>query len=77
MIKTFKVWKSTDNNWTGGGISTNEKYLDQMDELINKYQKENKLNVKKVQFSILNENIQHGISLYNLEKRIYFIALVF
>ena len=74
MFKTFKVWKSTDNTWTGGGIPTNDKYLEQMDELINKYAKENKLKVSKVEYSIVNENIQHGSESFNVERRVYFFA---
>lgn len=76
MFKSFSVWKSIDNSWTGGGISYNENFMSQIDEQINNYCQQNNLKVSKVDYSSVNENIQHGSASFNVEKRIYFMAAV-
>lgn len=76
MFKTFSVLKSCDNTWTGGSIHYNENFMNIMDSLIKEWCEKEKLSVAKVDYSIVNENIQHGSASFNVEKRIYLMAAV-
>lgn len=76
MLKTFKVWQRSYDTWTGNGISTNTKYLEDMDNLINAHAKDNKLKVKNINYSMVNRNIEHGGKSYNVQRNTYFVAAV-
>jgi len=75
-FKTFRVWYRSDQSWTGGGIHTNEGYLEQIDKQINDYANYNNLTVSSIEYSYCNESIQHGSSEFNTERHIYFMAAV-
>lgn len=76
MIKTFKADIYIDNTWTGLGIREKTNYLDDIDVQINKHAKENRLVVVKVDYSIVNKNIQHGTADFNVERIVSLLAAV-
>lgn len=50
MIKTFQVLVCSDHSWTGGGFHKNENTLNEIDELINSFSSENKIEIQKVDY---------------------------
>lgn len=75
MIQIFQVLEHIDTTWTGG----NKEDFDAntiMTDNINRYAKENKLRVVKVELSIENEDIDHGNRGIHVEKRRWLFATV-